>query len=75
MRVRGTTASERPAAARRGLRLALSERLRELGGKVENGLPMLSHVREDRGLITGQNPKSSEKAAGKTGSGSLIQIP
>lgn len=41
----------------------LSERLRELGGKVENGLPMLSHVREDRGLITGQNPKSSEKAA------------
>ena len=41
----------------------LSERLRELGGKVENGLPMLSHVREDRNLITGQNPASSKKAA------------
>ena len=41
----------------------LSERLREEGGHVENGLPMLSHVREDRGLITGQNPRSSEAAA------------
>lgn len=41
----------------------LSARLRELGGKVENGLPFLAHVREDRNLITGQNPKSSEPAA------------
>lgn len=41
----------------------LSKRLRELGGKVENGVPMLSHVRRDRNLITGQNPKSSAKAA------------
>lgn len=41
----------------------LSERLRALGGNVENGVPMLSHVRVDRQLITGQNPKSSRKAA------------
>lgn len=43
----------------------LSERLRELGGNVENGLPMLSHVREDRNLITGQNPASSKQAAAR----------
>jgi len=41
----------------------LSTRLAELGAEVENGLPMLSHVRQDRQLITGQNPKSSEAAA------------
>jgi putative intracellular protease/amidase len=41
----------------------LSKRLRELGANVENGVPMLSHVRHDRQLITGQNPKSSAKAA------------
>ena len=41
----------------------LSTRLRELGAEVENGLPMLSHVRQDRQLITGQNPKSSKAAA------------
>ena len=41
----------------------LSTRLRELGAEVENGLPMLSHVRQDRQLITGQNPKSSKDAA------------
>ena len=41
----------------------LSESLRALGANVENGVPMLSHVRVDRGLITGQNPKSSRKAA------------
>jgi putative intracellular protease/amidase len=41
----------------------LSTRLVELGAKVENGVPMLSHVRQDRQLITGQNPRSSEKVA------------
>jgi putative intracellular protease/amidase len=41
----------------------LSKRLRELGAHVENGVPMLSHVRQDRQLITGQNPNSSGKAA------------
>lgn len=41
----------------------LSKRLRELGGNVENSVPMLSHVKQDRQLITGQNPKSSAKAA------------
>jgi putative intracellular protease/amidase len=41
----------------------LSTRLGELGADVENGLPMLSHVRQDRQLITGQNPKSSQAAA------------
>lgn len=41
----------------------LSERLRALGAKVENGLPLLSHVREDRNLLTGQNPKSSARLA------------
>ena len=41
----------------------LSTRLEELGATVENGMPMLSHVRQDRRLITGQNPRSSEKAA------------
>ena len=41
----------------------LSARLVELGATVENGVPMLSHVRRDRQLITGQNPRSSEKAA------------
>ena len=41
----------------------LSERLRALGAKVENGLPLLSHVREDRNLLTGQNPKSSARVA------------
>jgi putative intracellular protease/amidase len=41
----------------------LSKRLRELGANVENSVPLLSHVRQDRQLITGQNPKSSAKAA------------
>jgi putative intracellular protease/amidase len=41
----------------------LSTRLHELGAHVENGVPMLSHVRQDRQLITGQNPKSSQHAA------------
>lgn len=41
----------------------LSERLREQGADVQNGLPMLSHLREDREFITGQNPNSSEGAA------------
>jgi putative intracellular protease/amidase len=41
----------------------LSTRLRELGAEVENGPPMDSHVRQDRQLITGQNPKSSQAAA------------
>jgi putative intracellular protease/amidase len=41
----------------------LSTRLRELGAQVENGPPMASHVRQDRQLITGQNPKSSQAAA------------
>ena len=41
----------------------LSTRLGELGADVENGLPMLSHVRQDRQLITGQNPNSSKAAA------------
>jgi putative intracellular protease/amidase len=41
----------------------LSRRLRALGGNVENSVPMLSHVKQDRQLITGQNPKSSAKAA------------
>ena len=44
-------------------RSRVAERLRALGANVENGVPMLSHVRVDRGLITGQNPKSSRKAA------------
>ncbi|MDB6163140.1 MAG: glutamine amidotransferase [Xanthomonadaceae bacterium] len=42
----------------------LSTRLVELGANVENSVPMLSHVRQDRQLITGQNPKSSERVAG-----------
>ncbi|MFL6591995.1 MAG: type 1 glutamine amidotransferase domain-containing protein [Luteimonas sp.] len=41
----------------------LSTRLGELGAEVENGLPMVSHVRQDRQLITGQNPNSSRRAA------------
>lgn len=41
----------------------LSKRLGELGAEVENGMPMLSHVRQDRQLITGQNPNSSKDAA------------
>ena len=41
----------------------LSTRLRELGADVENGLPMVSHVRQDRQLITGQNPNSSQAVA------------
>jgi putative intracellular protease/amidase len=41
----------------------LSTRLEELGAHVDNSVPMLSHVKQDRQLITGQNPKSSEKAA------------
>ena len=41
----------------------LSTRLGELGADVENGLPMLNHVRQDRQLITGQNPNSSKAAA------------
>ncbi len=41
----------------------LSRRLRELGGNVENSVPMLSHVKQDRQLITGQNPKSNARAA------------
>ena len=41
----------------------MSTRLGELGADVENGLPMLSHVRQDRQLITGQNPNSSKAAA------------
>ena len=41
----------------------LSTRLGELGAEVENGLPMISHVRQDRQLITGQNPNSSKHAA------------
>ena len=41
----------------------LSTRLGELGAEVENGAPMLSHVRQDRQLITGQNPASSRAAA------------
>lgn len=41
----------------------LSKKLRELGGNVQNSVPMLSHVKQDRQLITGQNPKSSRKAA------------
>jgi len=41
----------------------LSKRLRELGADVENSVPMLSHVKQDRLLITGQNPKSSARAA------------
>ena len=41
----------------------LSTRLGELGADVENGMPMLSHVRQDRQLITGQNPNSSKAAA------------
>ncbi len=41
----------------------LCTRLHELGAHVENSVPMLSHVRQDRQLITGQNPKSSQDAA------------
>jgi putative intracellular protease/amidase len=41
----------------------LASRLRELGARVENGPPMASHVREDGGLVTGQNPASSRAAA------------
>lgn len=41
----------------------LSARLRELGATVQNGVPVLANVREDRQLITGQNPKSSREAA------------
>lgn len=41
----------------------LSRRLRELGAEVENSVPMLPHVKHDGQLITGQNPKSSRKAA------------
>jgi putative intracellular protease/amidase len=41
----------------------LSKRLRELGADVVNSVPMLSHVKQDRLLITGQNPKSSARAA------------
>ena len=41
----------------------LCTRLAELGADVENGMPMLSHVRQDRQLITGQNPNSSKAAA------------
>lgn len=41
----------------------LSSRLRELGATVQNGVPVLANVREDRQLITGQNPKSSREAA------------
>lgn len=41
----------------------LSKRLEELGANVENSVPMLSHVKQDRLLITGQNPKSSARAA------------
>ena len=41
----------------------LASRLRELGAEVENGPPMVSHVRQDRQLITGQNPQSSQAAA------------
>ena len=41
----------------------LSKRLGELGAEVDNGLPKLSHVRQDRQLITGQNPNSSKAAA------------
>ena len=41
----------------------LSGRLRELGATVQNGVPVLANVREDRQLITGQNPKSSRETA------------
>jgi putative intracellular protease/amidase len=41
----------------------LSTRLAELGADVENGPPQRSHVRQDRQLITGQNPASSQAAA------------
>lgn len=41
----------------------LSSRLASLGATVDNGVPMLANVREDRELITGQNPKSSREVA------------
>ena len=41
----------------------LSTRLQQLGAQVENGVPMQSHVLQDRQLITGQNPASSRDAA------------
>lgn len=41
----------------------LSSRLRELGATVQNGVPLLANVREDRQLITGQNPRSSRETA------------
>ena len=42
---------------------ATRERNRSPGADVENSVPMLSHVKQDRLLITGQNPKSSARAA------------
>lgn len=45
---------------------SLQQRLVELGAVVEVGEPFGAHVRRDGGLITGQNPASSEAVASAT---------
>ena len=44
----------------------LERRLEDLGAIIDTGLPWASHVVTDRGLVTGQNPGSSEAAATQT---------
>ncbi|PWH07380.1 type 1 glutamine amidotransferase domain-containing protein [Brachybacterium endophyticum] len=41
----------------------LETRLKEKGARFSAGLPLLPHVVEDRALLTGQNPQSSQRLA------------
>ncbi|MCW3473274.1 type 1 glutamine amidotransferase domain-containing protein [Limobrevibacterium gyesilva] len=58
-----TNAEEEAVGLTEAVPFLLETRLRELGGRFENGPPFTAFAVHDGNLITGQNPKSSEPVA------------